>query len=97
MFCLWVYGMLYRVHGDEKLLLPKTLRVTMRLVVAIILAVLPETHDHLGAESFMFVVMSLFAFVLGWETVGGLERNAKIFEPWHNRHPPREEAVDEES
>lgn len=88
MFCLWVYGMLYRVEGDECLILPKIFRITMRLVVAIILAVLPETHNHLDAESFMFIVMALFAFLLIWETVGGLNKTAKVFEPWHQRHPP---------
>lgn len=97
MFCLWVYGMLYRVDADETLLLGKTLRMVMRLVVAIILAILPETHEHLSAENFMFVVMALFAFLLIWETIGGMQRSSAIFEPWSNRHPPAEEDVDPES
>ncbi|CAG9940093.1 unnamed protein product [Clonostachys rosea f. rosea IK726] len=64
MFCLWVYGMLYRVDEEERLVLPKWLRIAMRLVAAIVLIVLPQTHDHLDAEGLMFVVMGIFAFVL---------------------------------
>lgn len=92
-FCLWVYGMLYRTEGEECLLMSKIPRIGMRLVVAIILVVLPETHDHIDAESFMLLVMGLFAFLLIWETVGGLKKDAGFFEPWTGRNPP----VDAES
>lgn len=88
LFCLWVYGMLYRVEGDEALLLSKLPRIGMRFIIAIILIILPETHGHLGAEALMLVVMGLFAFLLIWETVGGLTRDSKIFEPWDQRNPP---------
>lgn len=88
MFCLWVYAMLYRTDGDDGLIMPKPLRVGMRLIVAIILVTIPESHEHLSAEAFMFVVMGLFAFLLVWETVGGLTKNAQLFEPWSGRNPP---------
>lgn len=94
MFCLWVYGMLYRTEGEERLILPKVFRISMRLAVAIVLIVLPETHDHLSAETYMLIVMALFALVLLWETLGGLEKGSVVFEPWDKRNPPVE---DEES
>lgn len=91
MFCLWVYGMLYRVEGECELFLTQVPRIGMRLVVAIILIVLPESHDHLNAEDFMFVIMALFGFLLIWETIGGLSKTSKLFEPWNERFPPQEE------
>jgi low temperature requirement protein LtrA len=91
MFCLWVYGMLYRVEGECTLFMGQTTRISMRLIIAIILVVIPESHNHLNAESFMFVIMALFAFLLIWETIGGLSRTSKFFEPWTNRNPPPEE------
>ncbi|KAM0242462.1 hypothetical protein ACHAPO_000881 [Fusarium lateritium] len=91
MFCLWVYGMLYRVEGECTLLMGQTLRIGMRLVIAIVLIIIPESHNHLNAEDFMFVVMALFAFLLIWETLGGLSKTSKLFEPWSDRHPPPEE------
>ncbi|KAI5457971.1 bacterial low temperature requirement A protein-domain-containing protein [Mariannaea sp. PMI_226] len=90
MFCLWIYGMLYRVDGEDNLILGQLPRILMRLVVAIILIVLPVTHDHLDAEDFMWIVMSLFAFLLIWETIGGLSKSSAVFEPWTNRQPPSE-------
>lgn len=91
MFCLWIYGMLYRVDGENGLVLPQIPRIAMRLVIAIILIVLPQTHDHLNAEQLMLVIMGLFAFMLVWETVGGLSRTSSVFEPWNNRHPPADD------
>lgn len=90
MLCLWIYAQLYRTDGEDRLILPKQLRVGMRLVVAVILAVLPETHDHLTTTEFMAVVMSLFAFLILWETIGGLMKGARFFEPWTDRHAPAE-------
>ncbi|KAF7551320.1 hypothetical protein G7Z17_g5114 [Cylindrodendrum hubeiense] len=90
MFCLWIYGMLYRVEGENGLVLPQIPRIAMRLVIAIILIALPQTHDHLNAEQLMLVIMGLFAFLLIWETVGGLDKSSTVFEPWTNRHPPAE-------
>lgn len=89
MFCLWVYGVLYRCDDDFCMVMPKTLRVGVRLVVAIILIVLPESHNHLDTTALMGVVAGLFAFVLVWETVGGLTREWNVFEPWEGRHPPK--------
>lgn len=88
MFCLWVYGMLYKVEGECQLLMRQVTRISMRLVVAIALVILPRTHNHLSAEGIMLVVAALFALLLIWETVGGLSKTAKIFEPWTDRHPP---------
>ena len=88
--CLWVYGLLYRTEDEDLLLLRKPVRIGMRLVVAVILAVIPVTHDHLTATQFMVVVMSLFAFLTIWETIGGLMKGASVFEPWSGRHPPPE-------
>jgi hypothetical protein len=88
MFCLWIYSMLYQTEDEGELILPKQLRNGMRLVIAIILVVLPETHDHLNTTEFMVVVMSRFAFVTLWETIGGLAKGAQVFESWDERHPP---------
>ncbi|KAL7795959.1 bacterial low temperature requirement A domain-containing protein [Trichoderma ceciliae] len=87
-FCLWTYGMLYRTHDEDCLMLSKTPRIGMRLVVAIILIALPATVDHLSTTNFMAIVMSLFAFLVVWETIGGLFKGAQFFEPWTDRHPP---------
>jgi low temperature requirement protein LtrA len=96
MFCLWIYGMLYRTHDEDCLILSKTPRVGMRLVVAIILVALPATNDGLYTTSFMAVVMSLFAFLVIWETVGGLLKGAQVFEPWTDRHAPASDTEEEE-
>ncbi|KAJ6440117.1 low temperature requirement protein A [Purpureocillium lavendulum] len=97
LFCLWVYGMLYRTEDEDCLILPKYPRIGMRLIVAIILIVLPETHDHLNTTQFMAVVMSLVAFLTVWETVGGLLKGATFFEPWTDIHEPPEEVLEEGS
>ena len=89
MLCLYLFGLLYRTDDGGDLLMPKHLRIGMRLVTAIILLVMPETHDHLNAVQFMVVVMSLFAFTLIWETVGGLTKDFHIFESWDERHGPK--------
>lgn len=89
MFCLWVYSMLYKTEDENQLLMPKWLRTSARLAVAVILVVLPETHDHLSTVQYMVIVMCLFAFVVLWETVGSLMRGAKVFESWEGRDPPK--------
>ncbi|KAF7542906.1 hypothetical protein G7046_g10093 [Stylonectria norvegica] len=94
MFCLWVYGMLYRAEDECRLIMPQIPRIGMRLVVAVVLIIIPETHEHLNAEHFMFLVMGLFAFLLLWETIGGLMKNATLFEPWHGRHPPAQDGTE---
>lgn len=97
MLCLWAYGMLYKTEDEGNMVFPKTLRIGMRLIVAIVLAVIPETHDHLTTSQFMAVVACLFAFTLIWETVGGLTKDFHMFESWEGRHPPKEPAVEEEA
>ncbi|KAF4986385.1 hypothetical protein FGRMN_10855 [Fusarium graminum] len=84
-------GHVAAANGECTLFMGQTLRMSMRLVIAIVLIVIPESHRHLNAEDFMFVVMSLFAFLLIWETLGGLSKTSKLFEPWTDRHPPPEE------
>jgi low temperature requirement protein LtrA len=96
MFCLWAYGMLYRTHDENCMVFPKSLRIGARLIVAVVLAVIPETHDHLTTSQFMAVVACLFAFTLIWETMGGLTKEFQIFESWEGRHPPKEPVVGEE-
>lgn len=88
LFCLWVYGMLFRDEDDKILMMPKPLRIIMRLVVCIILAVLPLAQEHLNCTQFMAIVVSLFGLTLVWETVGSLLKDACFFEPWDDRHPP---------
>ncbi|KAH8707755.1 hypothetical protein HC256_009925 [Beauveria bassiana] len=89
LLCLWVYGMLYKAEEERHdLILPKTLRVGMRLVVAVILMVIPATHGHFNATQFVVLVMGLVAFLTIWETIGGLLKGTTIFEPWTDIHPP---------
>ncbi|KAH7153051.1 bacterial low temperature requirement A protein-domain-containing protein [Dactylonectria macrodidyma] len=88
MFCLWVYGMLYRVEGENGLILAQAPRIGMRLVVSIILIVLPQTHDHLNSEQLMLVIMGLFAFLLIWETVGGLSKTSTSSSSLLTLHDP---------
>lgn len=97
MFCLWVYGMLYQTKDEDNMLFSKVLRVGVRLAVAIILVVIPETHDHLTTSQFMAVVASLFAFDLLWETIGGMTKDFHVFEPWEGRHPPKTSLSSEEA
>ena len=86
MLCLWIYAQLYRCEDEQHALtMHKQLRVGMRLVVAVLLAILPATHDHLNSEQFMGVVTGLFALVLVWETVGGLSREWRFVESWSGK------------
>lgn len=97
LFCLWIFGMLYKSDDDGQLMMPRWLRIGMRLIVAVILIVLPETHDYLDTTQFMVTVMSLFVVVTMWETVGGLLKGAQLYESWEGRHPPKEDRMDSES
>ena len=90
--CLWVYGMLYRSEDEDRMLLPRFLRIGMRLVIGVVLIVLPETHEYLSTTQFMAVVAALFALTLVWETVGGLTKDFHFVEPWDGRHPPKDDA-----
>jgi hypothetical protein len=63
------------------------------LVVAVILVLLPITSpDELNPVQLLSIVMALFAFTVIWETVGGLQKGARIYEKWDGRNKPREEA-----
>jgi len=97
MFCLWIFGMLFRSDDDGDLIMPRWIRVGMRLVVAIVLIILPESHKHLNTTQFVCTVMALFAVVTLWETLGGLMKGASVFESWEGRHPPKEDTPDVEN
>lgn len=90
LFCLWVYGMLFRDEDDKILMMRKPVRIILRLVVCIILAVLPLAEEHLNCTQFLAIVVSLFGVMLIWETVGSLLKGACFFEPWDERHSPEE-------
>lgn len=88
--CLWIYAMLYRSEDANRLIMPRWLRVEMKLVVAIILVVSPETHNELNATQSVCTVMGLSLWVTLWVTVGGFLKGARVRESWKDRHPPRE-------
>ncbi|KAH0844286.1 hypothetical protein AYO21_00761 [Fonsecaea monophora] len=88
MFCLWLLAMLFRVEDSCELILPKTARVAMRLVVAVILVLLPLVHhDHFDPVQLLSTVTGLIVFVTVWETVGGLRKGSKVYEKWEARNP----------
>ncbi|KAH7026604.1 bacterial low temperature requirement A protein-domain-containing protein [Microdochium trichocladiopsis] len=112
--CLWVYAMLYSSHDDADhhdgrngngLLLPKTLRIGMRLVGAILLVFLPlMTRKQTGgnepavdARTFLAIVTAIVVFITLWEMIGGLTRDFAVFEKWDKeaRNPPVENGSDE--
>jgi low temperature requirement protein LtrA len=96
MFCLWIYAQLYKCQDDRQALaMPKQLRVAPRFVVAVVLAVLPKSHQHLNAADFVGIVTGLFAFILVWETVGGLSREWSFVESWKELESSDEDARDE--
>lgn len=97
MFCLWVFAMLFKSEDKGELIMVRWVRVGMRLVVAIVLIVLPETHKELNATEFVCIIMALFAWVTLWETGGGLMKGAKVWESWEGRHQPVEERIDRDS
>lgn len=97
MFCLWVYGMLYRSGDDGCMVMPRYVRVGVRLVVAVVLVVMPETHGYLNTTELMGIVAGLFAFALVWETVGGLTKDFHILESWEGRHGPEVSGEREET
>ena len=92
MFCLWFLGMLFESKDSACLIMPKTVRIGTRLVVAIILVLLSITSkEQLNPVQLLSIVMALFAFVVIWETVGGLQKGARAYEKWEGRNMPREE------
>lgn len=91
MFCLWFLAMLFKSKDQACLIMPKTVRIGMRLVVAIILVLLPITNkEQLNPVQLLSVVMALFAFVVIWETVGGLQKGARLYEKWEGRNMSRD-------
>jgi hypothetical protein len=45
----------------------------------------------LNSVQLLSVVMALFAFVVVWETVGGLQKGARVYEKWEGRNMPQGE------
>jgi low temperature requirement protein LtrA len=91
MFCLWFLAMLFKSKDEACLIMPKAVRISMRLVVAIILVLLPITSkEQLNPVQLLSIVMALFAFVVIWETVGGLQKGARVYEKWEGRNMPQE-------
>ena len=95
MFCLWFLGTLFKSKDKGCLIMPKTIRIGMRLVVAIILVLLPITSkEELYPVQLLSIVMALFAFVVVWETVGGLQKGVQVYERWEGRNMPQDERRD---
>jgi len=70
--------------------MPKMVRVSMRLVVGLALVLLPLTNEeHFGPVKLLSTAMGLFAFVVVWETIGGLNKGAKVYEKWEGTNPPK--------
>jgi len=77
-FYLWAFSVLSRTDNDEDLIMPRWLRIGVRLIVAIILVVLTETHEHLETAQFVDTVKNLFVVMTLWETEDVL-REAPVF------------------
>lgn len=90
MLCLWILAMLFRCDDAPGLLvMPKFVRVGMRLVVAVVLALLPLVdEDKFDSVQLVSTVMGLIVFVTLWETVGGSVKGVKIYERWDGRNLP---------
>lgn len=90
MACLWVLAMLFQSKDQRLLIMPKFVRIGMRLVVALVLVLLPLTNEErFDPVKLLSTVMGLFAFVVVWETVGGLMKGAKVYEKWEGTDPPK--------
>lgn len=72
----------------------KHVRMAPRLVCAIILACIPLA-ENLDPTQLLSVVTGLFLFIVVWETVGSLERCAKLVESWKDESMDEDEAMDE--
>ena len=94
---LYVYGMLYQSHDEGSLIMSKYMRISMRLIVAINLICLPLTKERLTAFEFLAIVMALFAWVVIWETIGGLMKGAGLVEPWKDDVLEEEEEQEQEA
>ena len=90
MLGLWILGMLFKSKDSVNLILPKPIRMIMRLVVGIILVCLPITsREQLNTVQLLSIVMALFSFTVIWETLGGLLKGAKVWESWEGRNMPK--------
>lgn len=90
MLCLWLLAVLFRSEDSGELIMSKTIRIGMRLVAAVVLALLPLVHEeHLDAVQLLSTVMALIVFVTMWETVGGLTKGSKVYERWEGRNLPK--------
>lgn len=92
MACLWVLAVLFQSKDKGLLIMPKLVRVSMRLAVGLILVLLPLTsEEHFGPVKLLSTIVGLFAFVIFWETIGGLMKGARVYEKWEGRNPPKVE------
>lgn len=81
--------MLFKTEDDGTLIMIKSVRVGMRLFTGIVLMLMPiTTTEQLDPVELLSVVMTLFAFVVIWETVGGLQKRARVYEKWEGRNRP---------
>ena len=91
-FFMWVLALLWRDDDQCTLYMPKMLRVGPRLASTVVFALLPLTsEEQLDATMMVSAGAAISAFVVIWETFGGLEKDACIFESW--KGPPSEEGV----
>jgi len=60
-----------------------------RLFGSIVIILLPLA-EGLSALQLMSIITGLHVLALVWETIGGLQRGADIYERWGYTGPPRE-------
>ncbi|KAK3725537.1 hypothetical protein LTR37_000507 [Vermiconidia calcicola] len=84
---MWIIAQLFKdCDPPGKLLLPKQLRLLPRLLAAIIYVLLPlASHHELSTTSLISIGAGISGFVVIWETITGLERNAGIIESWSGK------------
>lgn len=87
LICLWVLGMLYKTKDFGNLIMPRYFRLVMRLAVGVVFVLLPLATE-LDDLQFLSIYMALFVFVVVWETIGGLLKGAKLWQPWEGRNMP---------
>ena len=91
MMCLWVFGILHRSEDARSaLLVPKQARTAGRLLAAAALIAVTQSDTGLSTTALLVVEMSIIVAVVLWETIGGMHRQFKIFESWHERNGPVE-------
>lgn len=63
--------------------MPQQFRLAARLAGAIVYALLPlSTPEQLNTTALVSIGAAISAFVVIWETIGGLECGARPFESW---------------